>query len=112
RKFPLPRGLRSALDFASLYLTEICVLALGGFLTLWLGRVVCLRWLVRKRGGEGSSGGAVSVARTPGYLDGFLHLWAERGVVRRPGQTILEFIDHLKAEGHCNVEFDEMLNYV
>ncbi len=114
RKSLVPRWLQTVLDFASLYLTEICVTALGGFLAVWLVRVARLRWLARQRGGGGRFGGmgAASAAAAPSYLEGFLHLWAERGVVRRPGQTIREFVDRLKAEQRCNGEFDELLRYL
>ena len=113
RKTPVPRWLRSGLDFAALYLTELCGLAMGGFLAVWLARVARLRWLARKRGPATEFGtmGSVSLV-APSYLEGFLHLWAERGVVRRPGQTIREFIERLKAEGRCDGEFDELLRYV
>jgi len=113
RRSGVPQWLRSFLDFASLYLTEIFGLALGSFLVLWLARVGRLRWLARKRGEKTglASIGPLSVA-VPSYLEGFLRLWAERGVERRPGQTIREFVDRLKDEGRCRGEFDELLRYV
>ena len=39
-------------------------------------------------------------------------MWAERGMSCRPAQTIREFVDRLKSDGHCDGEFDEMLRYV
>lgn len=111
----LPGWLRTALDFASFYLTEVTLTAMALLLLLWLALIARARFRARSFGAAADSavnrfGGAVGGAGA-GFLADFLRLWADRGVPKRPGETLREFAEKLRAEGRCDGEFDELVSY-
>ena len=42
----------------------------------------------------------------------YLGAWEARGQMKPPGQTLMEFLEAMKARGFCDREFDELTRYV
>ena len=108
----IPAWLQASIDFAALYLTEICLSLLALFMVVWLGLIARAR---RRR--KAGSGGGGSFARggkpvaLPGYLQEFFRLWSQRGETIRAGQTLREFVDALHLSGKCGDEFEGLVRY-
>ena len=81
----MPAWLQAIVDFAALYLTEICLSMLALFMVLWLTVIARAR---RRRslssGGSGSFLKGSQTAALPGYLQKFLQLWSQHGEVTAP----------------------------
>ena len=99
--------------WSGLWIIRYLDLVLGGLLIGLIATYIWRRWKARGDGSADSPSARFGKKRSepPGYFRDFCELFAARGHPRAPGQTLREFIAHLKDATAIRGEFDEMLSY-
>ena len=110
-KSSVPQWLRATNAFVALHFNKILLGLIAGLLFGWILKVASQRRKNLSGGGAGWVGRRSPDMPLPEFLSDFLRLWSERGMAKRDGQTLQEFVSALRESGHCGHQFDDMVTY-
>ena len=90
------------------YLDLILGITIAGLLIAYLIR----RWRLRATGFQEATGATRALqSEPPGYFRDFCELFGKLGYRRAPGQTLREYMTHLKESAQIRDEFEHLLKY-
>ncbi|NCF91332.1 MAG: hypothetical protein GWQ05_10290 [Verrucomicrobiaceae bacterium] len=90
------------------YLDTLLGIAVLGLLLAYAVR----RWRLRGTIEQEGDGSSIALrSEPPGYLKDFCALFGNRGYRRAPGQTLREYMTHLKESAQIRDEFEHLLEY-